>query len=398
MANPGQPIYNSRMKTIESTAELAAFCTAAAQHPFITVDTEFLRERTYYAQLCLVQLAMPGEDDRDAVLVDTLAEGLDLAPLFELFTNRDVVKVFHAARQDLEIFYQSAGALPAPLFDTQVAAMVCGYGEQVGYETLVRKICNAPLDKSSRFTDWSRRPLSDKQKRYAQADVTHLRQIYLSLDSQLRENGRSAWMEEELAVLTSPDTYTQRPEDAWKRIKTRSQSQRFLAVVRALAFLREELAQSRNIPRSRIFKDDVILELAATRPTSTEELSRSRLLQREARRGDVSEAILKAIGEAVALPKGELPPVPEQRTGKKGQEGLADLLRVLLKARAEEYGVAQKLIATAGDLEQIAAGEHNGLSVLKGWRRDVFGADALRLKAGGIALSANGETVKIVEL
>ncbi len=398
MANRKSAPYKSPMKTIESTDQLAAFCRDAAQHPYVTVDTEFLRERTYYAQLCLVQLAMPGEDDGNAVLVDTLAEGLDLAPLFQLFADPGVVKVFHAARQDLEIFYHSAGRLPAPLFDTQVGAMVCGYGEQVGYETLVRKICNAPLDKSSRFTDWSRRPLSDKQKVYALADVTHLRQIYESLDAQLRENGRTAWMEEELAILTSAETYTQRPEDAWKRVKTRSQSPRFLAVVRALAALREDLAQSRNIPRSRVFKDDVIVELAATRPTTADDLSASRLLQREARRGEVSEAILGAIRDALALPKDKLPAVPEQRPGRKGQEGLADLLRVLLKARAEDYGVAQKLIATASDLELLAAGDDEGLAVLRGWRRDVFGADALRLKQGEIALSANGESVKVVEI
>ncbi|NNU80607.1 ribonuclease D [Halovulum dunhuangense] len=386
------------MITITTTSALQDFCTRAAAHDFVTVDTEFLRERTYYAQLCLIQLAVPGEAEEDAVLVDTMAEGLDLAPLHALFADPSVVKVFHAARQDLEIFYHLSGAIPAPLFDTQVAAMVCGFGEQVGYETLVRKICNAGLDKSSRFTDWSRRPLSDKQQAYALADVTHLRDIYLHLSRQLHESGRAGWLEEELAILTSPDTYVTLPQDAWKRVKTRSNSPRFLAVVRALAELREHLAQTRNVPRSRIFKDDVILELAATRPTQAEDLAKSRLLQREARKGDVAEAILAAVNAAMALPKDALPQVEEIRERRQGQESLADLLRVMLKAKAEETGVAQKLIATSSDLDDIAAGADEGCPVLRGWRRDVFGEDAIRLREGRIALSANGEKIRIVEL
>ncbi|MEM8787554.1 MAG: ribonuclease D [Pseudomonadota bacterium] len=385
------------MKTITNTAELQVFCTEAAKHSFVTVDTEFLRERTYYAQLCLVQLAMPGEGEDGAVLVDTLAKGLDLAPLFALLTAPDTVKVFHAARQDLEIFYLASGVVPAPLFDTQVAAMVCGYGEQVGYETLVRKICNTGLDKSSRFTDWSSRPLSDKQKAYALADVTHLRRIYLSLKGQLEANGRTPWLAEELATLTDADSYVTEPHDAWRRVKTRSASPRFLAVVRALADLRERLAQERNVPRNRIFKDDVITELAATRPRRLEDLGKSRLLQRDARRGDLATAILAAVDSAMALPKDALPDPPAPKARKQGHEGLTDLMRVLLKARAEELGVAQKLIATTADLEDLAAGVPDA-AVLRGWRREVFGADALRLKEGAIALSANGESVSIVRL
>lgn len=386
------------MITITTTSALAEFCERAASQDFVTVDTEFLRERTYYSQLCLIQLAMPGETENDAVLVDTLAEGLDLAPLYTLFRDPSVVKVFHAARQDLEIFYVDAGVIPAPLFDTQIAAMVCGFGEQVGYETLVKRICNAGLDKSSRFTDWSRRPLSDKQKAYALADVTHLRDIYVALADQLKATGRAGWLEEELSVLTNPETYEARPEDAWRRVKTRTNSARFLAVVRKLADLRERLAQSRNVPRSRIFKDDVILELAATRPQKPEDLGKSRLLQREARRGEIADAILKAVREALDLPREQLPDLPEQRPRRQGQEGLSDLLRVLLKARAEETGVAQKLIASSADLDEIASGAANGVPALTGWRRTVFGADALRLRAGEIALSADGEKVRIVEL
>lgn len=384
------------MITITTTADLQKFCDHAAGSAFVTVDTEFLRERSYYAQLCLVQLAVPGEEPWDAVLVDTLSEGLDLSPLWGLMANKAVVKVFHAARQDLEIFYLTSGIMPEPLFDSQVAAMVCGYGEQVGYETLVRRICNAGLDKSSRFTDWSRRPLSEKQKAYALADVTYLRQIYTVLAEQLQQTGRAGWVEEELAVLTAPETYRIDPETAWKRVKTRSNSPRFLSVVQRLARLRETLAQTRNVPRNRIFKDDVILELAATRPQTLADLGKSRLLQRDARKGDLADSIIREVQEAMALPKDQLPTVPEQRVRKGGHEGLLDLMRVLLKARAEEVGVAQKLIATSADLDDIVSSMGADLPVLQGWRREVFGADALRLKAGEIALSSDGDRVKII--
>ena len=386
------------MKTITTTEALAEFCKAARTCPYVTVDTEFLRERTYYAQLCLVQLAYRSEDGEDEVLVDALATGLDLAPLYDLFRDTSVTKVFHAARQDLEIFYIDGGVIPAPLFDTQVAAMVCGFGEQVGYETLVRRICKSGLDKSSRFTDWSRRPLSEKQMRYALADVTHLRDIYEALDKELTASGRDKWVTEEMATLTSADTYVVTPQEAWRRVKTRSASPRFIAVVQKLAALREELAQSRNVPRSRIFKDDVILELAATRPTKQSDLSKSRLLQRDARKGDIAERIVAAIEQAMALDNDDLPHLPEPKRRKQGHEGLTDLLRVLLKARAAEVGVAQKLIATASELEDLADTSDKGHPVLKGWRRDVFGADAMRLRDGKIALSANGESVSIVEL
>ncbi|MEO0387927.1 MAG: ribonuclease D, partial [Pseudomonadota bacterium] len=286
------------MRTLTTTEALAQFCDEASRQPFVTVDTEFLRERTYYAQLCLVQLALPGEDDAGAVLVDTLAPDLSLAPLFALFRNTDVLKVFHAARQDLEIFFVEDGQIPSPLFDTQIAAMVCGYGEQVGYETLVRSICKTGLDKSSRFTDWSRRPLSDKQMRYALADVTHLRRIYLHLAEELERSGRAAWVSEEMAILTNPETYSVRPEEAWKRIKTRTPAPRFLAIVQRLAAYREREAQRRNLPRGRIFKDDVITEIAATRPQTLDDLGKSRLLTRDCRKGPVAEAILDAVAAA----------------------------------------------------------------------------------------------------
>ena len=386
------------MQLIADTDALAAFCAEAAACPYVTVDTEFLRERTYYAQLCLVQLARPGKGDEGAVLVDTLSDRLGLDPLYELFRNRHVVKVFHAARQDLEIFQTTAGVLPAPFFDTQVAAMVCGYGDQAGYETLVRQIARAQVDKSSRFTDWSRRPLSAAQMAYALADVTHLRRIYEVLSKRLEETGRAAWVAEELAVLTDPATYRLDPDEAWTRIKTRSSSPRFVAALRELARMRETLAQKRNVPRARILKDDALLELAANRPRTAEDLGKSRLLLREARRGEVADAILAAIADAEAVPASELPQPAEAGPRRAGSEALADLLRVLLKAKAETEGVAQRLIASGAELDAIAAGETDGVATLAGWRHEVFGRDALRLRAGEIALSADGGAVRVVPL
>lgn len=385
------------MKTITTTEELAQFCTEAAQHDFVTVDTEFLRERTYYSKLCLIQLAMPGEDDDTACLVDPLARDISLEPLYELFRDTSVVKVFHAARQDLEIFYVDAEVFPEPLFDTQVAAMVCGFGEQVGYETLVRRIAKQPLDKTSRFTDWSRRPLTDAQKSYALADVTHLRQIYTFLADKLEETGRSRWVQEELTVLTSPETYVIAPQEAWRRVKTRTNSPKFLSIVRELAAFREEYAQERNVPRSRVFKDDALVELASNKPKSREELGRSRLLLREARRGDIADGILQAVTDGLACPQEKMPKPDRSRDKLQVNPALADLLRVLLKSKTESASVAAKLIAPASELDAIAAGERD-LPALRGWRREVFGEDALRLCDGKIALAADGPNVRIVPL
>ncbi len=385
------------MKTITTTADLAAYCTEAAKFDYVTVDTEFLRERTYYSKLCLVQLAMPGTDDSGAVLVDPLADGISLDPLYELFRDTSVVKVFHAARQDLEIFFVDAKVFPEPLFDTQVAAMVCGFGEQVGYETLVRKIANDGVDKTSRFTDWSRRPLSDAQKTYALADVTHLRQIYEFLAAKLEETGRSRWVAEELEILTNPDTYITHPREAWQRIKTRTNSPKFLAMVRELAAFREDYAQSRNVPRNRVMKDDALVELASLKPTNTEELGRARLLLREARRGDIADGILAAIKAGASCKPAEMPQPDRSRDKLQVNPALADLLRVLLKAKTESAGVAAKLIAPAADLDGIAAGLRD-VPALHGWRLEVFGTDALRLCEGKIALTAKGSAVKVVEV
>ena len=386
------------MITITTTEALAEFCARAAKHPYVTVDTEFLRERTYYSKLCLVQMAIPGKAEEDAVLVDPLVEGLSLEPMYELFRNEDVVKVFHAARQDLEIFFVEAGVFPKPLFDTQVAAMVCGFGDQVGYETLVRKIAKEQLDKSSRFTDWSRRPLTDAQKTYAIGDVTHLRGIYEWLAAELNKTGRAGWVEQELRVLTHPDTYTIDPPEAWKRVKTRTNSGRFLGIVRELAKFREIYAQSRNIPRNRVMKDDALLELASTKPKNIQELGRSRLLLREARRGDIAEGILKAVADGLACNQDALPKVSDQNKEKlQVNPALADLLRVLLKARCEQEKVAQKLIASAADLDALAAGKRN-VQALSGWRAEVFGDDAVRLCEGKLALAAKGQRVEVFEV
>ncbi len=385
------------MRTLTTTQELADFCSAAAAFPYVTVDTEFLRERTYYSKLCLVQLAVPSENEDSAVLVDPLADGISLEPLYELFRNESVVKVFHAARQDLEIFWVDAHVFPTPLFDTQVAAMVCGFGEQVGYETLVRKICKQGVDKTSRFTDWSRRPLTDAQKTYALADVTHLRKIYEHLAAELEKTKRSHWVSEELRILTQPGTYDIRPEDAWKRVKTRTNSAKFLAVVRELAQFRESHAQDNNIPRNRVFKDDALIELASTKPKTPSDLGGSRLLLREARKGAIAEGILAAVKKGVNCPPEQLPKVDTSRDKLKVNPALADLLRVLLKSKTESSGVAAKLIATSAELDQIAAGER-GLPSMTGWRFEVFGEDALKLCEGKIALAAKGQNVKVVPL
>ncbi|MFN3992956.1 MAG: ribonuclease D [Tabrizicola flagellatus] len=384
------------MRTITTTEDLAAYCALAKSQPFVTLDTEFLRERTYWSKLCLIQMALPGAGE--AVLIDPI-EGPDMSlePLYDLFRHEATVKVFHAARQDLEIFFVEGGVFPKPLFDTQVAAMVCGFGEQVGYETLVKKIARADLDKTSRFTDWSRRPLSDAQKEYALADVTHLRVIYEWLAAQLKKNGRAEWVAEELAVLTDPATYTIHPDEAWQRIKTRTTSGRFLAVVKALARFREAYAQGQNVPRSRVMKDDALLELASTRPTTAEELGRSRLLLREGRKPEIAEGILAAVKEGLEMRPEDIPRVENGREQLQVNPALADLLRVLLKAKSESLGVAPRLIASSADLDLIAAGERN-VPALSGWRREAFGEDAMRLCKGEIALSVKGSEVRVVQL
>ena len=385
------------MRTITTTEDLAAYCAQAKTQPYVTIDTEFLREKTYWSKLCLIQMALPGADG-EAVLVDPIAgDTMSLEPLYDLFRHSATVKVFHAARQDLEIFFVEGGVFPAPMFDTQVAAMVCGFGEQVGYETLVKKIAHETLDKTSRFTDWSRRPLTEAQMVYALADVTHLRVVYEHLAAQIAKTGRQQWVEEELSVLTDPATYTVVPAEAWLRIKTRTTSGRFLAVVKELARFREDYAQKNNVPRSRVMKDDALLEVASTRPATSEDLGRSRLLLREGRKGDIADGILLAVKTGVEMRAEDMPKPDLSRDQLQVNPALADLLRVLLKAKSEQLGVASKLIASASDLDSIAAGLRD-LDALKGWRSEAFGEDALRLCRGEIALTAKGNDVKVIRL
>ncbi|NBB98820.1 MAG: ribonuclease D [Alphaproteobacteria bacterium] len=388
------------MPLITTTDALASFCDQAKAAPYVTIDTEFLRERTYFAKLCLVQMALPGADgptSGPAVLVDPLADGLDLAPFYDLMRHESVVKVLHAGRQDLEIFCIEGGTLPRPLFDTQVAAMVCGFGDQAGYETLARKLAKATIDKSSRFTDWSRRPLSDAQAKYALADVTHLRVIYEKLSATLAETGRAPWLDEEIAILLDPETYIVRPENAWKRIKTRNDSGKFLALLRELAAFRENYAQKRNIPRGRVFKDDALLELAALKPRGLDDLGRTRLLLREARRGEIAEGILAAVAQGLACAPEDMPKAAPGRDNLQVNPALADLLRVLLKAKSDNEGIAAKLIASSADLDSIAAGLRDA-PALRGWRAEVFGHDALRLCNGELALTVQGERVEVIAI
>jgi ribonuclease D len=385
------------MKTITTTDALAAFCAEAAKRAYVTVDTEFLRERTYYSKLCLVQLAYQDNDGDDACLVDPLAEGLSLAPLYDLFADAGVVKVFHAARQDLEIFFVDKGIIPAPLFDTQVAAMVCGFGEQAGYETLVRKICKSDLDKSSRFTDWTRRPLTDAQATYAVGDVTYLRDIYEYLSDRLEKSGRKKWVAEEMAVLNDPATYRADPDEAWRRVKTRTNSGRFLAIVRELARFRETYARDRNIPRSRVYKDDALIELASTKPQSEQDLGRSRLLLREARRGDIAAGIMTAVKSGLAVPNDQLPKVDQSSVKLQVNPALADLLRVLLKSKSDNEDVAAKLIASSAELDALAAGERD-MKAMRGWRKELFGNDAILLCDGKVGLAVDGQKVVTVPL
>ena len=385
------------MITITTAAELDVFCTRAQEHPFVTIDTEFMRERTYYSKLCLIQIALPTDNLEDVVLVDPLSQDIALDGLYRLFKDTSVVKVFHAARQDLEIFWHDAKTFPTPLFDTQVAAMVCGFGEQVGYETLVRKIVKEQVDKSSRFTDWSRRPLSDAQKNYAIADVTHLRAVYLQLKAELERAGRESWVVEETKLLLDPMIYDVIPSEAWRRVKTRTNSGIFLAYVRELAAFRERYAKSKNIPRNRVYKDDALVELASTKPISHDDLNKSRLLLREARKGAIADGIIQASKTVASMSPENFPKPAAINEKLQVNPALADLLRVLLKAKSERSDVAQKMIANVAELDALAAGQRD-LSCLSGWRLDVFGSDALRLCEGKVGLAVKGNKVKLIDL
>ena len=382
------------MEMITTTGPLQKACTVLEKSEFVTVDTEFLRETTYWPKLCLIQMACPGYD----VIVDPLADGIDLSPFFELMKNETVVKVFHAARQDVEIIYNLAQVIPCPLFDSQVAAMVCGFGDSISYGQLVFRITGNRVDKSSRFTDWTLRPLSEKQIAYAAADVTHLRDVYASLKANLEEQDRSSWVAEEMAVLTSVDTYFIQPENAWKRMKLRVRKPIELAVMKELAAWREAEAQRRDVPRGRVVKDDAIYEIAAQQPKSVEALARLRSLPRGFERSKTSEYLLSAVERAMQIPKEDLPPVPRGRQSPEGSGAVVDLLKVLLKMTSERHAVAAKVIATVDDLEQIACDDEADVAALKGWRRQLFGESALAIKKGELALKIHGKRVAIEAL
>ena len=382
------------MNLITTTDELAAFCTRQAASEYLTVDTEFLRDKTYWPQLCLVQIA--GADE--ACVIDTLAPGIDLAPLFELMLNPQVLKVFHAARQDIEIFFHLTGSIPKPVFDTQVAAMVCGFGDSVSYETLAGKLAGAKIDKSSRFTDWAHRPLTERQLDYALADVTYLRAAFEKLRARLEKSGRASWLDEEMANLTDPATYRLVPNDAWKRLKTRGGTRRFLTILREVAHWREIAAQQRDIPRGRVLRDESLLEIAAHAPKTVDELARIRGLGRSVAEGKLGGEMLAAVARGIAAPEADAPEPMQRIDLPPGLGPLVDLLRVLLKLRCEDNDVAQKLVANASELEMIAADDEADVPSLKGWRREIFGQDALALKHGTLALTARGKRILVVNL
>src|SRR5690242_2903232 len=379
------------MDLITTTADLAAACSRLAKHPVITVDTEFLRETTYYPLLCVVQMASPEE----AVVIDALADGIDLKPFFALMADERVLKVFHAARQDIEIIWHRASIVPHPIFDTQVAAMVLGHGDSIAYDQLVERITGHRPDKTHRFTDWSRRPLSKEQVQYAISDVTHLRDVFIALDADLKKRRRSDWVSEEMEVLTSPRTYDFHPERAWERLKTRVRKPRELAVLMEVAAWREQEAQGRDVPRSRVLKDDAVGDIATHAPNSLEKLANLRSLPKGFDRSKWGSDIVAAVQRGLARDPATLPKLEKPRNNSNGA-AIVELLKVLLRMTSERHAVASKVIATVDDLEQIAADDHADVAALHGWRRDLFGEAALSLKHGRLALAIErGRVVRV---
>ena len=377
---------------ISDTDSLAALCSRLRTEPFVTVDTEFMRERTYYPELCVVQLG----GERENAVLDTMAAGLDLAPLGALLRDTAVLKVFHAARQDIEIFLELFGTVPEPLFDTQVAAMVAGFGDQVGYDALVAALTGGQIDKAHRFSDWSARPLSPAQVSYAAADVTHLHTAYLRLRERLEREGRTDWVLEEMQVLAKPETYRADPEAMWERLRPRTANRRMLGVLRSVAAWREREAQRVNIPRQRLLRDENLLEVAATAPASAEALARCRGITRGFAEGKSGVGLLAAIAAATALPEDALPEAPRGRDGPRPSPALVSLLKVLLAAKCEQHDVAPKLVASSEDIDRLAAEDDPDLPTLTGWRRGVFGEDALALKTGRVALGVAGKRIKLI--
>lgn len=382
------------MNLITAQNDLTAAIDVFAKAEFVTVDTEFIRETTFWPELCLIQIATPGL----SVLVDPLADGVNLAPFFDLMADGHVTKVFHAARQDIEIVHHLGGVIPQPLVDTQVAAMVCGFGDSASYDHLVQKITGIHIDKSSRFTDWRRRPLSQKQLAYAEADVTHLIDVYLDLRTRLEREGRGHWLREEMEVLASPATYDTPPEEAWKRLKMRVRKPQELAVLQAVAAWREREARERNVPRGRVLKDEAIYEIAQQQPRDLEALGRLRTTPKGWERSQPAAALMEAVDKALSMPKESLPRVPRPSHSPEGTGAAAELLKVLLRLVAEREGVAAKMLASSEDIDKLAAeGEAADVAALHGWRREVFGNEALKLVRGEVALKFDRRRVTVVE-
>jgi ribonuclease D len=381
------------MSLISSSHELAQACARFARHSFVTVDTEFLRETTFWPKVCVIQIA----SDEEAIAVDALADDMDLGPFFDLMRNEAVVKVFHAARQDIEIVWNLAKTIPAPLFDTQVAAMVCGFGDQVSYGELAQSLCRVTIDKSSRFTDWSRRPLSEAQITYALADVTHLRDIYRSLLAKLEQTSRTEWLVDEMQGLTSPATYEQHPENAWERFRHRARKPRDMALLMEIAAWREQEAQSKDVPRSRILKDDVMIEVALAAPRTADALANLRAFPRGMERSRAGAEILAAIERGLARDPSTLPRIERERRSGGSTGATVELLKVLLRQVSEKHGVAAKMIATVDDLEAIASDDRADVAALRGWRREIFGVKALELKRGKLALTVERGRVITLE-
>ena len=380
------------MRLIQTTNDLSQFCERLAQHDFVTVDTEFIREQTFWPKLCLIQLAGPA----DEAIVDPLVPGIDLAPFYALMANDKVVKVFHAARQDLEIVWTQAHLMPQPIFDTQVAAMVCGFGKSVSYVNLVKQVTGRDLDKSSRFTDWARRPLTEKQLTYALGDVTHLRDIYKRLKAELEATGRLGWLDEEMSDLTDVRIYEARPEDAWRRLKLRVKNRKGLAVLIELAAWRERAAQAQDVPRNRILRDEALYDIASQQPTETSQLSHLRSLSEGFARSSRAKEIVEAVKAGLARDIKTVPPIREGSGLPPEKTATVELLRVLLKACAARNKVAPRMIADSDDLDRMAMEDEPDVPALKGWRYELFGAEAQRLKRGEVALKvANGEVVPI---
>jgi ribonuclease D len=382
------------MNIITTTADLQTFCNNAKSHEFVTVDTEFLREKTYWPILCLIQMATPDE----AVIVDIMSDGIDLAPFFELMKDEAIIKVFHAARQDVEIVWHLGNCIPTPLFDTQVAAMVCGFGDSISYDQLCQRIAKAQIDKSSRFTDWSKRPLSKKQLDYALTDVTHLRDIYLHLSKQLEREGRTEWLLEEMNILTSPSTYEIEPADAWKRVKGRFKKSKDLALMQSLASWRENEAKTRNIPRGRILKDDAIGAIAQNHPKTVEALARIRAVPQGFERSKFASQVFECVKQVEQISEDNLPPLPVHRPVNEGAHATVELLKVLLKQVSEQHNVAAKMIATVSELEAIAQDDDADVMALNGWRKKLFGDLAIKLKRGELALKLEKKRVKVVPI